>query len=163
MLASSYANMFLNRVRQIGQNTKVFGVAGNPIYHSKSPIIFNAAFEACGIDAVFVPFLVENLKDFLSGYGSSDFAGFRCDPLFVPFLSFPHISVCRFDVLYCLSNFIHKLQVVKLNQQLQETLSLVQVGLVSIPVARAPQSFCKYICSEFLCSTGHSRYKVIHT
>jgi hypothetical protein len=46
------------------------------------------------------------------------------------FLSFPHISVCRFDVLFCLSNFIYKSQVVNLNQQLQETLSLVEIGMV---------------------------------
>lgn len=94
--------MFLNRVRQVGQNTKVFGVVGNPIYHSKSPIIFNTAFVACGIDAVFVPFLVENLKDFLSGYGSPDFAGFRCDPLFIPFLSFPYLISWYVDLVYCI-------------------------------------------------------------
>lgn len=34
--------------------TKLFAVAGNPVLHSKSPRMFNAAFKARGIDAVYV-------------------------------------------------------------------------------------------------------------
>ncbi|KAH9552617.1 hypothetical protein CY35_09G075800 [Sphagnum magellanicum] len=64
------------RVGQVGRDTKVFGIIGNPVYHSKSPILHNAAFEKCGIDAVYVPFLVEDLAEFLSVYSVPDFSGF---------------------------------------------------------------------------------------
>jgi shikimate dehydrogenase len=33
--------------------TRIFGVAGNPVFHSKSPVMFNAAFESIGIDGVY--------------------------------------------------------------------------------------------------------------
>ena len=35
--------------------TKRAGVIGHPLSHSKSPAIFNAAFEAAGIDAARIP------------------------------------------------------------------------------------------------------------
>jgi shikimate dehydrogenase len=37
-------------------STRVAAVIGTPIAHSLSPVILNAAFEACGLDWVFVPF-----------------------------------------------------------------------------------------------------------
>jgi shikimate dehydrogenase len=37
-------------------STLVAGVAGSPIDHSLSPLIHNAWIEACGIDAIYVPF-----------------------------------------------------------------------------------------------------------
>jgi shikimate dehydrogenase len=40
-------------------------VIGNPIGHSLSPLLHNAGFVAAKRDAMFVPFLVENLGEFL--------------------------------------------------------------------------------------------------
>ena len=40
-------------------NTQVFGIMGSPIEHSMSPVMHNAAFEALGIQAVYVPFSVK--------------------------------------------------------------------------------------------------------
>ena len=40
-------------------NTQLFGIMGCPVEHSLSPIMHNAAFEALGIHAVYVPFLVK--------------------------------------------------------------------------------------------------------
>ncbi|RRT55835.1 hypothetical protein B296_00026579 [Ensete ventricosum] len=62
---------------QIGTDTKVFGIIGKPVGHSKSPILHNAAFKSVGFNAVYVPFLVDVLADFLNAYSSADFAGFR--------------------------------------------------------------------------------------
>ena len=49
--------------------TAVFGVIGCPIGHSMSPAIHNAAFAAAGLDAVYLPLLVqpgeENFRRFL--------------------------------------------------------------------------------------------------
>ncbi|CAL9153078.1 unnamed protein product, partial [Musa hybrid cultivar] len=65
-------------IRQIGTDTKVFGIIGKPVGHSKSPILHNAAFKSVGLNAVYVPFLVDVLADFLNAYSSADFAGFSC-------------------------------------------------------------------------------------
>lgn len=43
------------RFRSIGPSTAVYGVAGYPLGHSLSPVVHNAGFAACGIDAVYVP------------------------------------------------------------------------------------------------------------
>ena len=42
----------------VGPDTAVYGVIGHPVGHSMSPAIHNAAFEAAGLDAVYVPLLV---------------------------------------------------------------------------------------------------------
>lgn len=43
---------------QINQQTQVYGVIGDPIGHSLSPLIQNAAFRELGINAVYLPFRV---------------------------------------------------------------------------------------------------------
>ncbi|KAG8048861.1 hypothetical protein GUJ93_ZPchr0009g1255 [Zizania palustris] len=65
-------------IRQIGPDTKVFGIIGKPVGHSKSPILHNEAFRSVGFNAVYVPFLVDDLANFLTTYSSPDFAGFSC-------------------------------------------------------------------------------------
>jgi 3-dehydroquinate dehydratase/shikimate dehydrogenase len=54
----------LYHYRSIGARTAVFGVIGNPVMHSRSPLIHNRAYEALGIDAVYLPFLVSDLDQF---------------------------------------------------------------------------------------------------
>ena len=48
---------------------KLFGVIGKPVMHSLSPAMMNAAFQAQGVDAVYLPFQVEpgDLVDALQG------------------------------------------------------------------------------------------------
>jgi 3-dehydroquinate dehydratase/shikimate dehydrogenase len=50
--------------RAIAPGTSVFGVIGSPVMHSLSPLIHNRGFAALGIDAVYLPFLVEDLDGF---------------------------------------------------------------------------------------------------
>lgn len=40
---------------EIGGATRVFALLGDPVAHSLSPALYNAAFRALGIDAVYVP------------------------------------------------------------------------------------------------------------
>ena len=55
----SYDQMVnIYRHNSIGPETAVYGVIADPIGHSLSPQIHNAAFGAAGIDAVYVPFRV---------------------------------------------------------------------------------------------------------
>ena len=58
--------------------TKVMGVIGNPIGHSKSPALHNPCLAAAGVDACYVPLLVKDIKTFLASplFGSKDFVGF---------------------------------------------------------------------------------------
>lgn len=67
----------LYNFRQIGTDTKVFGIIGNPVGHSKSPVLFNELFKSVGFNGVYVPLLVDDPVKFLDTYSSSDFAGFR--------------------------------------------------------------------------------------
>ncbi|KAJ6816674.1 bifunctional 3-dehydroquinate dehydratase/shikimate dehydrogenase, chloroplastic-like isoform X2 [Iris pallida] len=64
------------RIKHIGPDTKVFGLIGKPLRQSKSPILHNAVFKALGLDAVYVPFLTDDLDKFLNTYSSPDFSGF---------------------------------------------------------------------------------------
>lgn len=43
------------RFRKIGPSTKVYGVVGWPVEHSRSPEIHNAAFDRIGFDGVYLP------------------------------------------------------------------------------------------------------------
>jgi 3-dehydroquinate dehydratase/shikimate dehydrogenase len=65
----------LYRVTEISRRTRVYGVIGDPIGHSLSPLLHNTAFRARKFDAVFVPFLVRNLREFLSAMKGFGVAG----------------------------------------------------------------------------------------
>ncbi|MGA9994199.1 MAG: shikimate dehydrogenase [Pyrinomonadaceae bacterium] len=56
----------LYRVREINEQTQIMGLMGSPVAHSFSPQMHNRAFQACGLDAVYIPFEVRNARAFLS-------------------------------------------------------------------------------------------------
>jgi 3-dehydroquinate dehydratase / shikimate dehydrogenase len=56
----------LYRVDQLDTATKVFGVAGNPVAHSLSPAMLNAAFRRERVNSVYLPLQTSNLKDLLT-------------------------------------------------------------------------------------------------
>lgn len=62
---------------EISGKTKVFCVIGDPIEHSLSPVMYNAAFRHLKMDAVYVAFKVEkeNLKGALKGMRSLGICG----------------------------------------------------------------------------------------
>ncbi|KAL3148662.1 hypothetical protein ABBQ38_014082 [Trebouxia sp. C0009 RCD-2024] len=64
------------RLPQLTPDCQVFGVIGNPVAHSRSPQLHNAAMEAAGLDSVYLPFLVDDLRLFLTTYSSPEYGGF---------------------------------------------------------------------------------------
>ena len=62
--------------RRIGPATRVYGVVANPVAHSMSPAIHNAAFAHCGIDAVYLPFRVDDVADFIPAYAELPVDGY---------------------------------------------------------------------------------------
>jgi 3-dehydroquinate dehydratase/shikimate dehydrogenase len=53
------------RFRNIGPNTKLYGIVGSPISHSVSPAMHNAAFRAARLDAVYLPMPAADAEDFV--------------------------------------------------------------------------------------------------
>lgn len=66
----------LYRFKSITRGTKVFGIVGDPVEHSRSPAMHNAGFERLGFDGVYLPLPVaagyESLKATLTELLASD-------------------------------------------------------------------------------------------
>ncbi len=51
----------------IDAQTELYGIIGNPVRHSLSPIIHNGAFRRMGLNAVYLAFEVNDLQETISG------------------------------------------------------------------------------------------------
>lgn len=84
------------RADQFDARTRVYGVIGDPVGHSLSPVMQNAGFAARRVNAVYLPFLTRDLRDFVDSVEPLSIKGFsvtlphkerilrflqRCDPL----------------------------------------------------------------------------------
>lgn len=56
----------LYRVDQLDQATRIYGVAGNPVSHSLSPLMQNSAFHRERVNAVYLPLKTESVEDLLT-------------------------------------------------------------------------------------------------
>ncbi len=54
------------RIDQLDQATRIFGVAGNPVAHSLSPLMQNAAFRRESVNAVLLPLKPKSVDDLLT-------------------------------------------------------------------------------------------------
>src|SRR2546430_326015 len=67
---------YLYRAHLLTRRTEVYGVIGDPIRHSLSPLMHNTGYVARKRDAVYLPFLVHDLKDFLGAIPEFGILGF---------------------------------------------------------------------------------------
>ncbi|KAF8401565.1 hypothetical protein HHK36_012507 [Tetracentron sinense] len=63
-------------IEYINVDTKVFGLIANPVGHSKGPILHNPAFRHAGFNGIYLPMLVDDIREFFRVYSYPDFAGF---------------------------------------------------------------------------------------
>jgi 3-dehydroquinate dehydratase/shikimate dehydrogenase len=64
--ATAHTLLDLYRIDQLDQATRIFGVAGNPIGHSLSPLMHNTAFRRESVNAIMLPLKVKSLDDLLT-------------------------------------------------------------------------------------------------
>ncbi len=66
-------------MQTITGKTKLLGIIGDPVEHSLSPVIQNAAINHLGLDYIYVPFRVrgENLEDAIAGFTAINLVGFN--------------------------------------------------------------------------------------
>nr|XP_009771387.1 PREDICTED: bifunctional 3-dehydroquinate dehydratase/shikimate dehydrogenase, chloroplastic-like [Nicotiana sylvestris]XP_016515486.1 PREDICTED: bifunctional 3-dehydroquinate dehydratase/shikimate dehydrogenase, chloroplastic-like [Nicotiana tabacum] len=64
------------KLEYVNTDTRVFGVISNPVGHSKGPLLHNPAFRHTGYNGIYVPLLVDNIKEFFRVFSCNDYAGF---------------------------------------------------------------------------------------
>jgi 3-dehydroquinate dehydratase/shikimate dehydrogenase len=105
----------LYRAHKLDRHTQVYGVIADPVAHSLSPLLHNSAFVARKQNAVYLPFLVKDLRDFLAAVPEFGVRGFsvtiphkqtimkhlkRCDPLAADIGAVNTVTVGRDGSLY---------------------------------------------------------------
>jgi 3-dehydroquinate dehydratase / shikimate dehydrogenase len=65
-------------VRSVGPDTKIFGLLGDPVGHSYSPILHNALFRKLKVDALYLPFRVPKgtFQSAVAAYGAIPVDGY---------------------------------------------------------------------------------------
>ena len=114
--------LHLYRAHLLTRNTRVYGVIGDPIGHSLSPLLHNTGFAARRINAVYLPFLVHQVSDFLKAIPEFGIRGFsitiphkqailtylkECDPLAAEIGAVNTVVVRRDGSLYgCNTDYV---------------------------------------------------------
>ncbi|KHE90430.1 MAG: shikimate dehydrogenase [Candidatus Scalindua rubra] len=62
--------------KEINNETKLYGIIGNPVSHSMSPAIHNASFIEKGLNNVYVPLKITDIGAFMKECRKIDFHGF---------------------------------------------------------------------------------------
>ena len=65
------------KLEYLNANTKVFGLISNLVDYSKGPILHNLAFRHTGYNGIYVPMLVDDIKEFFRTHTGTNFIGFR--------------------------------------------------------------------------------------
>ena len=62
--------------KEINRETKLYGIIGNPVSHSMSPAIHNAAFSEKVLNNIYVPLKIADIDTFMRECRKMDFQGF---------------------------------------------------------------------------------------
>ncbi len=131
----------LYRADKLNRKTRVYGVIGDPVSHSLSPLMHNLAFQQKEINAVYLPFLVRDLKDFLGAIKPLGIAGFSvtlphkekilrhlddCDPLAAAIGAVNTVVVRSSGKLYgCNTDYVGVLRALERRVRLQGSRVLI--------------------------------------
>jgi 3-dehydroquinate dehydratase/shikimate dehydrogenase len=132
---------YLYRAHELTRETRVYGVVGNPVGHSLSPLMHNTGFVARKVDAVYLPFLVKDLRDFLKAVPEFGVSGFsvtiphkqnilrhlgECDPLAAEIGAVNTVVVRRDGSLYgCNTDYVGVLRALETKMRLAGSRVLV--------------------------------------
>ena len=56
----------LYRADKVNDRTGIYGIIGNPVLHTSSPSIHNPGFQSINYNAIYLPFLVDNVRIFFA-------------------------------------------------------------------------------------------------
>ncbi len=132
---------YLYRAQELTRRTQVYGVIGDPIGHSLSPLLQNTGFSARRMDAVYLPFLVHRLGDFLAAVPEFGVRGFSvtlphkqtilkylkgCEPLAAEIGAVNTVIVRRDGSLYgCNTDYVGVLRALEKRLRLRESRVLI--------------------------------------
>jgi 3-dehydroquinate dehydratase/shikimate dehydrogenase len=157
----------LYRPHLLNGKTQVYGAIGDPIGHSLSPLLHNTGFAARHVNAVYLPFLVHQLGDFLKAIPDLGIRGFsvtiphkqtilkhlqECEPLAAEIGAVNTVVVRRDGSLYgCNTDYVGVLRALQKKLQIQGSRVLIfgaggSARAAAFALARAGAQVC--ICAR---------------
>lgn len=131
----------LYRPHLLTRATRVYGVVGDPIGHSLSPLLHNTGFAARRVNAVYLPFLAPQLGDFLKAVPDFAIQGFsvtiphkqaileylkECEPLAAEIGAVNTVVVRRDGSLYgCNTDYLGVLRALERKMRIQDSRVLI--------------------------------------
>jgi 3-dehydroquinate dehydratase/shikimate dehydrogenase len=131
----------LYRAHALNRRTRVYGVIGDPVGHSLSPLLHNTGFVARHVDAVYLPFLVRQLGDFLAAVPEFGVRSFsvtlphkqtilkhlkECEPLAAEIGAVNTVMVRSDDSLYgCNTDYVGVLRVLEKKLRIKGSRALI--------------------------------------
>ncbi|MDO8141303.1 MAG: shikimate dehydrogenase [Candidatus Brocadiales bacterium] len=64
------------QARRPDKRSAIYGLIGNPVSHSISPIIHNTLFKEMNLNSIYVPFKVDNIGEFIKEFRGLDVKGY---------------------------------------------------------------------------------------
>jgi len=157
----------LYRAGRLSRGTRVYGIVGDPVGHSLSPLLHNTGFIERGLDAVYLPFRVEDLSDFLKAIPRFQIRGFsvtlphkrsilrwldECEPLAAEIGAVNTVVVGRDGRLYgCNTDYVGVLRALESRLRLRGSRVLVYGAggaARAAAFALAKAGACVAICSR---------------
>jgi 3-dehydroquinate dehydratase / shikimate dehydrogenase len=157
----------LYRSHLLTRGTLVYGVIGDPIGHSLSPVLHNTGFATHRLNAVYLPFLVDQLGDFLKAVPDFGIKGFsvtvphkqailkhlkECEPLAAEIGAVNTVVVRRDGSLYgCNTDYLGVLRALEPKMRIEDSRVLIfgaggSARAAAFALARAGAKVC--ICAR---------------